>query len=292
MIEKEPQIFYKLYPYDHWLNKANMLKFKIDSGSTAYDDIGVYAHESNDERYQRMLKYELHFTYFQQVEAIFELLFALQNLDDKHIWIYLSQANGRENYSKIKSISEGELDLDEQKVHLTNGKTRSFLEWAFYAGNNHQMHNDELRESINKSNRLLKQAATDFVDRESYNSYKHGLRVLPLLDEVGRNDPRIAQKFNERDFANSFTYLENNNKRLSEVTVTYDSNQDMERISFLSHLVMNMITMRRVQFYKEDIMSFTRFSKMDPVEKINASHQKIKHIDTIGIRYNKPPSSQ
>ncbi len=55
---------------------------------------------------------------------------------------------------------------------------------------------------------------------------------------------------------------------------------------------MNMITMRRVQFYKEDIMRFTRFSKMDPVQKINASHQKIKHIDKIEIRYNKPPSSQ
>lgn len=293
MIEKEPEIFYKLYPYDFWLSKANMLKEKIDSGSSTQEDIGVYAQGSNDERYQRMLKYELHFTYFQQVEAIFELLFALQNLDDKYIWIYLSQADGRENYSKIKSISKGDLDLNEQEVHLTNGETRSFLEWAFYASKNHQMSEEELRDHIIKSKRLLKQAAKDFVDRESYNSYKHGLRILPLLGEVGKNDPRLVKKFNNQDFSNSFTYLDDKkSKGLYEVTVTYDPNQDIERIRFMSLLVMNMITMRRIQFYNEETLIFTKFSKMDPVERISESHQRIKHIDKIGIKYANPPSSK
>jgi len=283
MIEKEPEIFYKLYPYDFWLNKANMLKSKIDSKSTASDDIGMSGYGSDQERYQRMLKYELHFTYFQQVEALFELLFALQNKDDKHIWLYLSNSNWPKNFEKIKKIGNGELDIDSQTIELTNGERRSFLEWAFYTGINHKMSKENLQNTLTKAKRLLQQAAKDFVDRQSYNAYKHGLRILPLLENDNLKDERIDQAIGDIDFSNSFTYLEfqKDGSGFSEITVTYNPEQDIERIKFMSLLMSNMIRNRRSQFYKEEVNAFTTFTKLDPVDHINGSHQRkrliIKH---------------
>jgi len=283
MIEKEPEIFYKLYPYDFWQNKANMLKSKIDKKSGASDDVGIFGQGSDQKRYQRMLMYELHFTYFQQVEALFELLFALQNKDDKHIWLYLSNSNWQENFKKIKKIGYGELDLDSQIVELKNGETRSFLEWAFYAGISHKMSKENLQNTLTKAKRLLQQAAKDFVDRQSYNAYKHGLRILPLLESDNLKDDLITEVIGENDFSNSFTYLDfkKDGSGFSEISVSYNPEQDIERIKFMSLLMVNLIRNRRSQFYKEEVNVFTAFTKLDPVDHINESHQRkrliIKH---------------
>lgn len=280
MIKKEPEIFYKLYPHDFWLNKANMLKAKLDSDSTSYDDIGEYAHGGNSERYKRMLKYELHFTYFQQVEALFELLFALQNLDDKHIWLHLSKANWRQNFEKIKKIATGKLDLNAQVVELINGETRSFLEWAFYPGISHRISKDNLQNTITKAVRLLQQAAKDFVDRQSYNAYKHGLRILPLMENLYLQDEEIKKKVGDHDFSNSFTYLnfEKDNSGYSEITVSYNPEQDISRIRFMTLLISNMIKSRRTLFYNEETVTFNTFSELDPVDHISGSHQKKKLV--------------
>ncbi|MBO6585317.1 MAG: hypothetical protein JJ953_04370 [Gracilimonas sp.] len=280
MIEKEPEIFYKLYPYDFWLNKANMLKSKIDSKGSASDDIGISGYGSDQKRYQRMLNYELHFTYFQQVEALFELLFALQKKDDKHIWLYLNNSKWHKNLKKIEKIATGELNIDSQKVELENGDKRSFLEWAFYAGIDHKMSKKDLQNTLTKAKRLIQQAAKDFVDRQSYNAYKHGLRILPLLDNDYLKDERITEAIGDNDFSNSFTYLdfEKDGSGFSEITVSYNPEQDIERINFMSLLMANMIRNRRSQFYKEDTLRFTAFSKLDPVDHIKGAHQRKKLV--------------
>jgi len=300
MITEEPEILYKLYPYNHWVTKANMIKSKIDADATAYDDIGIFAHGSDNDRYQRMLKYELHFTYFQQVEALFEILFALQTLDDKHIWFHLSNANWSENYAEIRRIAEGKLDLDEQEVELTNGKKLSFLEWALYAGYSHNFSDQNLKNTIKITKRLLRLAAQDFSDRDAYNSYKHGMRVLPLFGTGGGfsnymdiSDAKTAQKLSEIDFSNSYTYLDiKNKKEFSEVTITYNPEQDISRIRFISLLMFNIIKTRRAKFYDQDIIESTGFSKLDPSDAIMSKHDINKIVITHEVDGKEPSEGE
>jgi hypothetical protein len=274
MITEEPEIFYKLYPYEYWISKANMLKSKIDNGDSAYDDIGMGAYGSDPDRYQKMLKYELHFTYFQQVEALFELLFALQTLEDKYIWFNLSDANGRESYGKINEIAEGELDLNDQDVELKNGQTLPFLVWSLYLCYPEDLSKKSITKSIEKTKRLLTLAAKDFADRSAYNAYKHGMRVLPMLDSFSFSDSESKEKLVSFDLSNSYSYLDIQKDEgfYKEITTTYSVEQDLFKIQVMTLIMANIIESRKAKFYDEDTIKVNTFADIDLVEKVNNKH--------------------
>jgi hypothetical protein len=97
MIFNKPEIFYKEFPYKYWLFKAEMLYKMIEDDETNFHDIdgNLEALGGSSKEFQQMLKYELHFTYYHQAEALFELIFALEKLigNSKYVWLEMSQVN-------------------------------------------------------------------------------------------------------------------------------------------------------------------------------------------------------
>ena len=93
--------FFKLYQVDYWLYKQSMLKGYLDSYDEFKKNFQRLVNEVEDIDYKNMLKLEIHFTYFQMVEALFELIFAIEaayeKKNDVGLWYYLSFSDWREN---------------------------------------------------------------------------------------------------------------------------------------------------------------------------------------------------
>jgi len=100
--------FYKFYPSDHWKYKATMLKNILEKYEEVEDILNLGIIDVIEEDYKKMLKVEIHFTYFHMVEALFELIFALEKLDDKKLWLYLSISRGDQLKERIPKIAKGE----------------------------------------------------------------------------------------------------------------------------------------------------------------------------------------
>ena len=92
------QLFYSHYDLDYWLYKINHLKDYHDK----YDDLKKIFNNNNNnniskmdgEKYKMMLRTELHFTYYQMIEALFELIFAVIEYENE-LWLALTFSNNR-----------------------------------------------------------------------------------------------------------------------------------------------------------------------------------------------------
>ncbi|MDZ7717753.1 MAG: hypothetical protein U5K72_02895 [Balneolaceae bacterium] len=132
MVFEKPEIFYKVFPYKYWLYKAEVLYKMIEGDSLEYHDGdgNLEALGGSEKEFVLMLKYELHFTYYHQAEALFELIFALENVvsDSKYIWLEMSQYKSgdmRRFAEKIKRLAKGSDEL--RGKNKLDGRARYFI---------------------------------------------------------------------------------------------------------------------------------------------------------------------
>ncbi len=91
MFRKEEVLeFYKQYPIDHWIYKVTIFKNIIDNYDSISATILGDLVDVIDKDCINMLKAEIHFTYFQIIEALFELIFALEKRKDKLLWLFIT----------------------------------------------------------------------------------------------------------------------------------------------------------------------------------------------------------
>ena len=96
--------FYKRYNIDYWVAKLGLLKNSLDNFAELKNYIHKDIIEPEDASTILMLKTDLHFLYYQMVEALFELIFALQAGDERNLWGYISFSNSRKNFKEIEKI--------------------------------------------------------------------------------------------------------------------------------------------------------------------------------------------
>lgn len=257
--------FYKEYNLDYWASKIALLKNSYEH----FDKIKEYIHlelsEPDDEKTMLMLKTDLHYLYFQMVEALFELIFALQYRDDKNIWYYIS-FSGKNNYKKMSEINLSTSKLFDDKITLMNPKDKttikiSFLRYVFF----HIMDLEKLgipeEENLVVIKKLLKKFASDFSDRNEYNAFKHSLRMT-----YEKPSPMIKTADGKHSFIfegdNAFNYLEkyedDSKIGLSLVTKCFFPKLDLLLCKYCSWLIHNIITTRKNSYFKmnEPILSF------------------------------------
>ena len=102
----------------------------------------------------------------------------------------------------------------------------------------------------------VKIIAKDFVDREEYNSYKHGLRIIPAASELMLADPKTMEikiRWNLED-SMSFYSKTKNPDELKIKTKLFDTNRDYAMTYFCSNLISNMVYYRQVSMYKEQLV--------------------------------------
>ena len=98
--------FYKTYDPDYWLYKIGFLKNCHDNFDGIKKTLSDKLNEIVDEDYKKMIRTEMHFLYFQMVETLFEIIFAISKHDGRNLWLALTISNWKENYKQVADLSE------------------------------------------------------------------------------------------------------------------------------------------------------------------------------------------
>jgi hypothetical protein len=216
-----------------------------------------------------MLKTDIHYLYFQMVEALFELIFALQKKDDPNLWYYLSFAD-KNNYKKISDIATSKSKILENEITLLNPKNKStmrisFLRYIFFHLLDLEKMGIHEEDNIKVIKELLKIFANDFSDKKEYNAFKHSLRMTyekpsPMFKT---SDGKNTLEF---DGDNAFNYLEKyedkNKIRISQVTKCFFPKLDFLLCKYCYWLINNIIVIRRNNYFNLS-EPFLTYDKID-----------------------------
>ena len=235
------------------------------------------------EDYKTVLITEIRQTYYHTIETLFELIFALLpdsgNFYDNIIQYRLSNSNWRKNYNCIEKIAENikELEFLDSKVKISQDTEVTKGHYLFYYGVNKENQKIEkgLIESIPHSLIHIKKGiqylAKDFTQREEYNSYKHGLRLVPALKNIYLFDKKTRTEVGKFDLSNSMTFMtiDKKDESITYTTKNIDTWRDIEFSKFALYLISNIINLRRASLKvgKEKFRIYTfpndNFEKMD-----------------------------
>lgn len=248
--------FYKYYQIDHWIYKAAMLKRIIENFDSVKDIILKNVIDVIDKDCINMLKAEIHFTLFQMIETLFELIFALEKRDDKNLWLNLSftQSTSRNSYKRIEKISKGEIDFLDIPVKIPSGKEIPLIYYIFYFGIE-PFPIKRINENFEKIKQSLIILAKFFSDRFEYNAYKHSLRFfqLPLAIELlGETNGNEIIPILKASSDNTLTFLHNERGEIKMVSKSFDYEIDYEKIIICHNLISNIIKPRKRSFFNPD----------------------------------------
>jgi hypothetical protein len=179
--------FYGHYDFGRWNLRAQLLmSLHVNYDKLVAGDVFTTDELQNKSRFLAMVHSEMHFLYFQMVEALFNMVFALATHDEKDLWLALAFSGDRgthfyqDAYRLITHFRENKLTEPDLwgKIRIGAGREQReipLLRYLFYEG--HEMSLTPERWSTNLQNidSLLRIFANDFGDRGEYNAYKHSL---------------------------------------------------------------------------------------------------------------------
>ncbi len=293
----DPTIFYSTYLEDYHKLKVTTLKRTLDDFDKYEKEFfeGGLTEEGR-EVYKKTLQADLRQTYFHAIETFFELFFALNPVSknfmgDKNVMIALTHSNWRESFNKIKEIASNEKALDflhdEIQMHNINVSVGHYI--FYYGISDKQKLDDTFSDKLKLSLEAIKQGirfiAQDFIDREEYNCYKHGLRIIPALKELSFVDLNTNEAQITWNLENSMSFFlkTNMDNEVKVVTKVFDPARDYQMAYFCSNLISNMVFYRKIAFEKnkdpKSLMGIQFFGKEEiaACEKVNVEIQNLTY---------------
>jgi hypothetical protein len=289
-LDKLQKEFYRMYNPDYWLYRIKLLKNSHDSFVDVKTFLNKDIHESESEDYKRMIRTELHFLYFQMIETLFEIIFALENADNRDLWAALTFSNDKttyfysNTYKKISDLSDTS-DIFREKMNISilgEEVEVPVLRWLFYFVYPTSLSEEKWTENLKNIKRLLVTFSKDFSDRGEYNAYKHSLRFynapFEMMIGLGRNN---VQHLGSAD--DSITFLEARKARntngdmvrtgqIARVQKPFDFQRDYTMCILIYTMIKNIIYTRKYSLLSDlegehfDIANFVDvdFSKTVP----------------------------
>lgn len=296
------QDFYQGYIYDYYVYKIITLKEILLNKDKFYEEYlskSINGYKSED--YSRVIKSEIRQTYFHSIETLFELIFAIYDFEkndffDFDIFFRLSNSNMKKNYSRINDFSKkvDSLDFLNKKTLNSQGKEIEIGRHLFYFGldENSKIDNnifEDIPKSIDAIKKGLKIIATDFSDRNEYNSYKHSLRIVPILKKFVIAKTEDMSVLKEWDLSESMSFLlrskDLNNIKI--VTKIFDFERDLCLTMFCSNLISNIILLRKASLrLKMDTQLNIAIFGLEQIQncaKLNVPLQNLIHDLKKGI---------
>jgi hypothetical protein len=293
----EPRIFYKTYLDDFHKFKATLYKKVLeDLPKYEMEMFGQELEKEKRDAFRRTIKSDLRQTYFHSIESFFEIFFALNpndkpNFDDLNILFNLTNSKWQVNYDKIIKIASGDMSLDFLDDELTyDGHVTTVGHYLFYYGlfDKANLPNDffeKAKRSVDAIKYGIKIIAKDFVDREEYNSYKHGLRIIPAASElmiVDAETMEIKSSWNLEDSMSFYSKTKDPNE-LKIKTKLFDTDRDYFMTYFCSNLISNLILTRQFSMYEEQkikenkqmIVAFFGKKEIEDCNKMNVEIQDL-----------------
>ena len=265
--------FYKKYNLSYWSSKIALLSNSNEHYDKIKDTLNQLMDEPDHSNFKLMLKIELHFFYYQIAEALFELIFALENEDEINIWETISFSSFS-TYDKIKAITEGNEEILTKNISFPANEQNDtinipFLQWVFFHHLDFHKVNSDIDGNLNTIRKLLKIIANDFSNHKEYNAFKHSLRFI--CDEpYAAFSPIGEDKKFEFSAKEGFGYLvktkEKSEIKIQEVVKSFSYEKDLKMCVYCSWLIHNIITSRR--FFYFGIQDKLMFFNSIPIEKI------------------------
>ena len=299
----DSKIFYQTYQRHYHLIKAKIIKQMLDNPHTYAK--GILTEVNGDDHLEeiiRALKSDLRQTYFHAIETFFELFFAInpknkKYYDDEKVLFYLTNSNWNASYKKVSEIAaqESALDFLNEKIRFNDNDITIghylFYMGIFQSGNFPSELFEEIRSSIEAIKYGIQIIANDFIDREEYNAYKHGLRIIPSVSKLEFSNVATQETELEWDLSDSMSfYLKTQNRNeVKVVTKLFDSDRDYQMILFCSNLIHHLIFFRRLAFkFENDCEKFTKFpitffskESIEKSAKINVPIQDLIYSVTL-----------
>lgn len=203
--------------------------------------------------------------------------------------VRLTNAKWQDNYKMIRDIAENDIALDflDEQI-IFQGYTVSAAHYLFYpcimpTGKFPEELFDHIRESLDAAKYGIRMIASDFIDRDEYNAYKHGLRLIPAMQKLMLADPETMEVRFEWDTSQSMSYYVKAKKpgSVRVETKLFDSERDFGMTLFCSNLIYNMVYYRQLMMYKPDddteqfAVHFFGKEEIEDCEKINVPIQNL-----------------
>ncbi|WP_308572303.1 hypothetical protein [uncultured Methanobacterium sp.] len=269
--DKLEKDFYEKYDPDYWLYKIYLLKNSHDDYDKIKENLTGDLVDVIHEDYKRMIRTELHFLYFQMIETLFELIFAISKFTRQEIWAALTFSNKRNSpyyydcYGNIRELSHDRLKDPDLWAPVKIGGSGGNIEiplirWIFYdTFNIPEMSEEDWEINLDNIYYFLRKFAKDFSDREEYNAYKHSLRFFNTQYAFGFALKGSSNFFGRRT-DNSIVYLaaeKNNNDSysLKECSKAFDFKTDYNRCILIHDLISNIIITRKAVICKPPLSS-------------------------------------
>jgi hypothetical protein len=292
LLEK-PELFYKYCLVDYWKYKINALANAIMKYEKLKPELLEGVDDINDKDCTTAFKFDIHFTYFQIIECLFNMMFALmkKKIDNRMLWFYLSHfariEMSRKAYKLIERIAEGETSFLDDQVVAGPDLQMPFVQYVFFFGGSFDVDEAAMKENLDKIKGALVLFAQDFIRREEYNAYKHSFRIFPAgpqkLEGINRSDGKILVTLTMLDSIASIKMEKD--RSITQITKAFDWERD-RRMALLCHaLIFNLISTRRRFYFKDEKLFVNFFKDVDLREtsKMNSSLLDFK----LNIR---PPS--
>jgi hypothetical protein len=294
----DPKIFYQTYQKNYHRIKANYIKKYFDQLERKKKKKPLTKDEVET---RRTLQIDLRQTYFHAIETFFELFFALNPkgktvFEDEKVLFRLTNSDWKKTFNNIEKIAEDEnaLDFLKEKIDF-KGHEITIGQYLFYCGifSKEKFEKDvfdKMDESIDAIAYGMKIIAKDFIKREEYNAYKHGLRIIPSVTKMKLVDAETRTKSIEFDIADSMSfYMKTKNpSEIVSIAKTLDTTRDFYLTLLCSEFIHHLIYFRKLALRLEPDLNIgsqieiTFFGKdiIEKSAKINTQLPELKYTVT------------
>ena len=280
------KLFYQQYQANYFNLKQVWLTYVLENHKNI-DFKSDHLSEIKDEEILCSIKSDIRQTYFQAIETTFEILFGL-GPNDKGVFpvdVLKNISVQGFPYNRINTISKdlNELNYLNKNLFIKGNRRMILGEYIFYFGlDNIESYRQEIIDSIEAIKYALFILSKDFSDRSEYNSYKHGLRIMPALRNLSILNSSSQKEEMSFSLSDSMTYY-SYNKKMNEssfVTKSFDTDRDIRMTSVCSNIIFTMI--RNRDFYlnnkNQDKKFPIVFFGMDEIIKAAKTDVKIQDL--------------
>lgn len=259
--ENHDKLLFTSYQHDFILRKVAVLKGIIDNQASVIDIIqGNDGLEFKDESALISgLKTEIHFSKYHALESMFAMIFALIKQPDD-VWVWLTTY-------KFPVFNKMVTNVAKSNISTISGKDEFETIRILFFKNcpGEFVEQEQTKKMVHKLSQILTLCAKEMTDKNAYNSYKHGLRVISgnLIFKLVNENESINNIIDERP---GFVYLDAKNKEFASlVPETYSFERSYKIIKLCWQMTSLMIKQRKVEHMGNEncVIESTNFNEID-----------------------------